>query len=189
MFHATTWAFTGIRFWPLMVCYVAFVDWHALANRLRKRTEPARPVERGGTRLTRLTGSTLVVLVVLAGLLRVESSWPIASYPIFQYRTDATATTLEVDVRVAGSWRTLDLDAAFGSWMPRQRSVGLLRSIAYDPDPARRSVQVDALWRDAARRLGVHDVDAVRVAAVTYSTDPADHGRILSSVEVLSQDV
>ena len=106
LFHLATRAFMGIFFSSLVVCYVAFVDWHRIGVRLARRFVGARQpanavrtaISRRRTSATLAVGGVLLVVNGLCGFLLIDS-WPFGVYPTFatMARPIAPAVVLRVE--------------------------------------------------------------------------------------------
>jgi hypothetical protein len=87
MFHLTIRYFMHIGFLELLICYVVFVDWHALYGRLRgKRAGVEGGVayrSDGFKRAVVPVGAFLLLMNLLCGVLIVDS-WPFTIYPRFK---------------------------------------------------------------------------------------------------------
>lgn len=176
-FHLGVRAFLGIAsFWTLQAAYVSFVDWEAIANRLRgRRVEPSRPsTKRELPRRQAAASGLLIVAVAVPAVALWEHAWPVAAYPSFGYRQGTTAGRLEMVVVEQGSERvvegladSLPLGAARFRFLT-VRTLGL-------PDPDLRHRRLTALWsllRETDPSL--HGAEEVRIFRVTFSLDPDD---------------
>ena len=166
LFHASTAYFMRIYFLELMLCYVVFVDWHALALRLRPtlpRREPAPAAP--DWRASAVVGSALLALSVVCGAWRIDS-WPFSVYPCFDViHTQATTTKLEAA-----------LENAAGSTPLRLPLRGaMLRRIARLPEGEARDRRLRALAELLVRgRDDLRPGDTLRVYVATYSTLPEE---------------
>lgn len=143
-FHLGTLIFTGINFWYLWPCYVAFVDW-------APRDQPGADEARRRRRLpiAPVVGVALVLLTstCLAGLLQVRSGWPIAAYPGFAGLQTPTKEALSVTLVAAdGSETTLDQQEATIPWLSSARARDMVRQLLNVQDPAERERRLSAYW-------------------------------------------
>ncbi len=163
LFHASTAYFMRIYFVELMLCYVVFVDWQALALRLRPdppQRQPAAPTP--DWRPSALVGSVLLALGVLCGAWGIYS-WPFSVYPRFDaVHTQPITTKLEASLENASGRTRLRLPLR----------GAMLRHIARLPEGEERDRRMRALAELARGVAPLQPGDRVRIDAVTYSTLP-----------------
>jgi hypothetical protein len=166
-FHIGTRFLLRIWFFHLVAMYVVFVDWHALGQRLRRRsieasarTGPGAPTAidpEPGTAV-KLVAGVLLVGVVVTGARGIVDGWPFASYPTFSNLQDTIVVGVEVDV----TWRdgrpdeTVQLAELVPALDPSQVG-GLTVAILTAPDRERR---LQGLW-ELMDRGGPYDPDAI----------------------------
>lgn len=84
LFHAAMSVFMNIGFLPLVLCYVAFVDWFGLYQRLRKKPVETTENEVSPTRIKAIHGMGGMFLVVNTVLgFALFDTWPFGVYPTF----------------------------------------------------------------------------------------------------------
>ena len=164
LFHASTAYFMRIYFVELMLCYIVFVDWRALALRLRPeraQRQPAAPAP--DWRPSAVVGSALLALNVFCGAWRIDS-WPFSVYPRFDaIHTQAVTTKVEAA-----------LESASGSTPLRLPLRGaMLQRMARLPEGEERDRRLRAL-AELLVRGGAEPQpgEGLRIYAVTYSTLP-----------------
>ncbi len=167
LFHASTSYFMRIHFLELALCYVVFVDWHALFARLRaapSRRAPAPPAPPAPDwRASAMLGGALLAASVICGAWRIDS-WPVSVYPRFDsIHREATATKLEAVLENAAGSTPLRLPL---------RGAMLRRTLRL-PAGAERDRRLHA-FAERLLHAGVElrPGDKLRFYATTYSTFP-----------------
>jgi hypothetical protein len=166
LFHAATAYFLRIFFLELMLCYVIFVDWHALAQRLGL-TRGGAPGARAApsAAAAAVVGSLLLAVNVVCGAWGIDS-WPFSVYPRFD-RVRTRAIDIDVEAmleRAAGSQR-LKLPL-------RGPMLGRIRGL---PEGEARDRRLRALTEYVlSRREPLAPGEHVRIYASHYSTLPED---------------
>ena len=158
-FHAGTHLLMGIAFWPLVVTYVALVDWEKLRTRRGRAPRPGPVVARSSAPVL-VVGVALVLAVSAAGVRHARNSWPIAAYPTFADRFAPVAQRIVVDL---GAGPPVDLRRGF-PWMDDAHYLGVMAS-TLRAAPRDQSRKLDAVWRDVHRRppfVGSDQVTFVR---------------------------
>ena len=166
LFHAATAYFMRIYFFELMKCYVVFVDWHALGQRLgffRRGAAETRGAP--SVRAAAMVGSLLLAVNLACGIWGI-SSWPFSVYPRFSWvRRHATVIQVEAFLESDAGSERLELPlrgTMLGSM--RQLGPGELRDRCF------RALLGYVLGRRAPLAPGV----SARVYASTYSSLPED---------------
>jgi hypothetical protein len=124
LFHASTAYFMRLYFGALMLCYVVFVDWHALARRLGLASGGA-PAARAdpGAAATAVVGGMLLALNFGFGLASVDS-WPFSVYPAGPASHAAGRVEIEAVLESGpASARSSRCEAGAGHLRPMERSA------------------------------------------------------------------
>ena len=160
-FHIGTFVTMGILFWPLWICYVAFVDWSRWFGR------PLAVDDEPPSRSALAASAVLVLGVTLTGLTFLVAAWPFASYPTFvgHFAGSDRAATTEVVALVDGHERP----APVLDWLPASRRFAVVANALQHPRV------LAALGRQA-----VADADSIQVWRVVESTRPGSRGHELS---------
>jgi hypothetical protein len=151
LFHLSTWLSTTIFFFDLIPLYAAFVDWAALARRLKKAKAMTvqAPRPRASTAVIGTTGGVLVAGALLFGVREEEHAWPFACYPTFSgvWRVPQTSQLVCYRVEADGSASRVDLVGDLSAKMsaPRHRVAALLQLVEAST-PELRPARLRALW-------------------------------------------
>jgi uncharacterized membrane protein YphA (DoxX/SURF4 family) len=166
LFHTMTAYFMRIYFLELMLCYVVFVDWHALARRLGLARDAALPARAAPSATAAgVVGSLLLAVNVALGAANV-SSWPFSVYPRFS-RVRAHASSIEVEAMIEGEAGSQRLE------LPLRGAM--LRAILLLPEGEARDRRLRALTKHVlSRREPLAPGQSVRIYASLYSTLPED---------------
>lgn len=162
-FHAVTYLVMGISFWPLVICYVVFVDWSAFFPATPPADRPPRPYPTG---VIKGTAGLLIAANAFCGVFRIDA-WPFAVYPTFLRPYEMTAATLRFAPYDADG-EPVDADAALAAArrdFGRVRWTRLVEHIAVHDDAAQSAKMATALWRTVLR----HDASLARVARLEIS--------------------
>jgi hypothetical protein len=186
LFHFSTRIFLRISFTELVWCYVAFVDWYAIGDRLRRywrrddafallppdevlnRPDDKRSARRDSSGVA-IVGSTLLVVNIICGFADIDT-WPVSVYPQFeQIRREPVRQSLEFTVTRA--------DGSVEQVQPRLRTT-ILRRIVELEDERERDARLSALMEMMeGDGLKLSAGDSLRVDEVTRSTRPDDWER------------
>jgi hypothetical protein len=169
LFHVANWYVLNILFHPLLACYVLFVDWAGLANRIglgraaihadvivestSNRTTidalPARPAHAAiALSLVLFSG------VVYAGSRGITEGWPFACYPTFAGIDRAQEREVSLDIGDIDESQPVDIE-------PLRRRMGPVRWerwitwILDTPDPEVRDKRLLAFTRWCIRETGI----------------------------------
>jgi hypothetical protein len=170
VFHAATAYFLRIYFVALALCYVVFVDWHALAQRLgwtRALKAPAPPGVRAApsAAAAAAVGGLLIALQIGFGALRIDS-WPFAVFPRFdRIRSEPARSKLEAMLESGSGSRRLKLPV-------RTTSLGRILDL---PEGEERERHLRALTSAVVARHGaLQPGERLRIYSSFYSTLPED---------------
>jgi hypothetical protein len=173
-FHTGTYLFMRISFATLQACYVSFVDWGGLLERLGWVGKDSVAWEHAATTVSKtfaihLVGGSLLLGNMILGMAFVERAWPLACYPTFAYHQGPEVTKGELcAVSQAGESLVLD-DRLLAERIYSDRCAGLIDSAIESGSPER----IRALWTVMARECGISETPrAIKVYRSTYSTDP-----------------
>jgi hypothetical protein len=165
-FHASTAYFMHILFLELMHCYVVFVDWVALARRLRAGAFRAESVSAAPRwQASAAVGAALLAANVACGVFQIDS-WPFSVYPRFAtVRVHPISIDVEAMLESEGASQRLKL--------PLRGSM--LERIAKLPEGEERDRRFRALTQWVlAGRDPLAAGETVRIYAVSWSTRPED---------------
>jgi len=97
-FHLSNLIFMGIPFEYLIVCFVIFVDWDALAARWGRGVPAAQPLPyREPARAVLIALATFLIIVnCVMGAGRWQWAWPFACYPTFSHIQGPIKTTIRL---------------------------------------------------------------------------------------------
>jgi hypothetical protein len=165
-FHAMTAYYLHIYFVALMLCYVVFVDWYALAHRLGFARRPTGPrAAPPAATAASVAGSLLLAVQVAFGALAIDS-WPFAVYPRFdRIRTQAARSRTDVMLESASGSERLRVQV---------RSTSLGRTVALPPGEERDRRLLALVESALAKRGPLEPGQNVRIYSSTYSTRPGD---------------
>jgi hypothetical protein len=166
LFHAATAYFLRIYFLELMLCYVVFVDWHALARRLgfARRGAPGTRAAPSAAPAA-VVGGLLIAVNAVCGAWGIDS-WPFSVYPRFdRVRTRPIHVELEAMLESEAGSERLRLPL-------RGPMLGRIRRL---PDGEARDRRLRALAETVlSRREALEPGQNLRIYAATYSTLPED---------------
>ncbi|MCL4691524.1 MAG: HTTM domain-containing protein [Candidatus Hydrogenedentes bacterium] len=160
-FHLVNWYLLNILFHPLLVCYVIFIDWGALARRFIPRMRAA--VESGSELAARaipiqtVAVSAFVLLAVSAAGAKAETQgWPFACYPTFAKLMKSRMYTVALEATVNDKPGAIDLTSLrlrMGGirW---ERWIGGMANLEKEET---RSMRLIAFSRWCARESGITD--------------------------------
>lgn len=181
-FHQATAYLMGLRFPALWLCYVVFVDWDALARRLRKLPRSqATATHEPWPRAASICLAVLLLGNVAFGAAGISDGWPFACYPKFHRTVAARLPALRVEVvRADGSTGRIPVEA-MSPGGPTQRWWAVSWSVMGAHERARAEPRRwRAFWRSIARRPAVDELAegavAVRFHRDTISTVPEARG-------------
>lgn len=171
-FHAGTFLFMGIHFLHLVLCYVSFADFGALARGSHREGATGRGAA-AFPRPVAAVGVILIAAAIVCGIRGIDS-WPFAVYPRFHYRSGPTIAYAVVGaVSADGSVRDLEPPPGLVQRMHSSRWLALLRRVARARGPEQEALLggvVALLRREGAFRVTDRGVVIDRVV---LWTDPA----------------
>ena len=173
-FHTMTWLTIRIGFVSLQVCYLALVDWAAIADRLHApRARTSRSNRSGsGTGAVAVVGTLLVLGNVWYGLRGRHIAWPLACYPKFAYPVRVPERdVIEVMVIDPDGTRHTESFARGRSELRTARWVGTITTVLRQPDGPRREAALAALAELAFQPT---PGSTLRFEAHTVSVRPGD---------------
>jgi hypothetical protein len=150
LFHAGTTLTMRISFLPLVVCYVAFLDWGAIRSKLRRRIGRDAPgVEARpslSVRPAAAVGAVLLCGATLAGALG-HDGWPFAVYPRFHYRPPTVVPVVRAERQIPGEAPEAVANPAFVDELHSSRWAAIARSLTSPVDTPQHTERVEALTR------------------------------------------
>jgi hypothetical protein len=197
LFHTGTTLTMRISFLPLVVCYVAFVDWSALRTRWRggvprsssDATMAPRPSR--SALFAAVVGAVLLAGVTLAGALG-HDGWPFAVYPRFHYPPPTVVAVLRAERQLPGDEPVQVATPRFvdklhsSRWAAIARAVGMPSS---DAEPTPRVLAVSRLYLEDGLRPPLRPCERFLLYLDVDRTDPAATGdnplrrRVLRAVQ------
>jgi hypothetical protein len=180
LFHTGTTLTMGISFLPLVVCYVAFVDWGALRTRWRgaiahggEATTLPRPSR--SARPAAAAGTVLVVGATLAGVLG-HDGWPFAVYPRFHYPPPRVVPVLRAERQLPGDEPVAVATPAFVDKLHSSRWAAMARAVTVsgrDAEPTPRVLAVTRLYLEHGLHPPLRPCERFVLYLDVDRTDPA----------------
>jgi len=119
LFHNITNALMSISFWTLQICYVVFIDWYYIYNKIKRYLDnkESKPAYSTNSTLKSkypatvlIVGSFLVFGNMFSGFTNDMDFWFFSCYPTFQY-VNRQPTTVELTIEAKdknGKYKRID---------------------------------------------------------------------------------
>ncbi len=147
-FHTLTWLTIRIGFISLQVCYLALIDWAAIADRFHSpRARTSRTLRGGGgTGAVTIIGIVLVIGNTWYGVRGQHIAWPLACYPKFAYPVRVPERRIiEVVVTDPDGTERVESFARGRGKMRTARWIGVITTVLRQPEGPRRDAALQAL--------------------------------------------
>jgi hypothetical protein len=145
LFHFSIYFFAHINFWTLALCYVVFIDFESLYQRLeKKQVQAPAMIHRQSENVNRksqpilIVGSLLLAINTLCGLALIDS-WPFAVYPTFASVEEKYVQSLTLSLGNFDGTTTEIIpsnEQSFQSKIHPSRFIGLCTQVLWARDSA-----------------------------------------------------